>query len=79
MQDPANMPLEVTCQELEMKHESMVFQFQSICERKHPVSTQPNSVTKLEGLGVHIQRSHSWNRSRPCSWRQQCWWRMTYP
>lgn len=31
MQEPANMPRLVTCHELEMKHESTVFQFQSIC------------------------------------------------
>ena len=31
MHDPANMPRLVTCHELEMKHESTVFQFQSIC------------------------------------------------
>lgn len=30
MQEPANIPLDVICHEREMKHASMVYQFQSI-------------------------------------------------
>lgn len=32
MQEPANMPREVTCQDSAMKHVSIVFQFHIICE-----------------------------------------------
>jgi hypothetical protein len=33
MQEPANIPLEVMRHEVAMKHESTVFQFQSICRQ----------------------------------------------